>query len=161
MIKKKIKWNKPTYLGAAILDVSRLKIYKFHYENMVPKYGRRARVLYKYMDSLFCEVQTPDLYRDLVGFKNKLDLSDYPPNHFLFSIDNKKVPLKLSDELNGSIISEAVFLKPKAYSISYIDSESYNSKCSAKGRNYAVEKNHYITILTNQFYTMETKSENQ
>ena len=91
MIKKKIKWNKPTYLGAAILDVSKLQLYKFHYENLVPKYGRRARVLYKYTDSLFCQVQTPDLYRDLVGFKNKLDLSDYPPNHFLFSIDNKKV----------------------------------------------------------------------
>ena len=34
MIKKKIKWNKPTYLGAAILDVSKLQLYKFHYENM-------------------------------------------------------------------------------------------------------------------------------
>ena len=140
LIKKKIKWNKPTYLGAAILDVSKLQLYKFHYENMVPKYGKRARVLYKDTDSLFYEVQTSDLYRDLVGFKNKLDLSDYPPNHFLFSIDNKKIPLKLSDELNGSIISEAVFLKPKAYSISYIDSEKYNSKRSAKGVNYAVKK---------------------
>ena len=54
MLKKSILWNKPTYLGAAILDVSKLQLYnKFHYEKMLPIYGKKARAMYKDNDSLF------------------------------------------------------------------------------------------------------------
>ena len=47
LIKKTINWNKPTYLGAAILDISKLQVYKFHYEKIVPQYGTNAGVMYK------------------------------------------------------------------------------------------------------------------
>ena len=39
MMKKSILWNKPTYHGAAILDLSKLHLYQFHYEKNVPMYG--------------------------------------------------------------------------------------------------------------------------
>ena len=115
ILKKIIFWNKPTYLGLAILDVSKLQLYKFHFKKIVPFYGRRARVLYKDTDSLFYEIETKDVYNDLFYFKDDMDISAYPQNHFLFSNANKKVPLKLTDELKGNVITEAVFLKPKAY----------------------------------------------
>ena len=65
-----------------------------------------------------------------------LDLSDYPKDNHLHSELNKKVPLKLSDELNGDIVMEAVFLKPKAYSVKTLQ----KVKQSAKGVSKHVKK---------------------
>ena len=39
----------------------------------------------------------------------------------------------MADELHDLVVSEAVFLKPKAYSISFVASNSVNMKQSAKG----------------------------
>ena len=135
MVKKIICWNKLNYLGAAILDVSKLQLYKFHFEEMVPRYGKNAQVLYKDTDSIFYEIETEDVFKDLEGMKNLLDLSSYPENHILYSNQNKKVSLKLTDELNRNVVSEAVFLKPKAYSIAYVEGDAIKLKQSAKGVN--------------------------
>ena len=133
MLKKSILWNKPTYLGAAILDVSKLQLYKFHYKKMLPIYGKKARVMYKDAHSLFYEIQTKDVYEDLMSLREDLDFSCYPKNHFLYNNKNKKVPLKTADELKGCIVTEVVFLKPKAYSVAYVDGGSQETKRSAKG----------------------------
>ena len=109
---KEIRWNKSTYLGAAILDLSKQHLYRFHYEEIGPLFDKKARVMYSDTDSLIYEIETDDIYEDLVQLKDVLDLSDYPKNHQLHSELNKKVPLKSSDELNGDIVMEAVFLKP-------------------------------------------------
>ena len=67
-------WNKPTPVGAAILDLSKLSLYKFHYEEMVPRYSpSKLKVLYKDTDSLLYRVETTDLYNDMVTFKHLLD----------------------------------------------------------------------------------------
>ena len=89
--------------------------------------------MYKDTDSLFYEIKTGDVNKDLVKFKDIVDFSSYPSGHFLFDESNRKVPLKLSDELSGCILSEAVFLKSKAYSIAYSDGENPKTKQSAKG----------------------------
>ena len=133
---KEIRWNKPTYLGAAILDLSKLHLYRFHYEEMGPLFDKKARVMYRDTDSLFYEIETDDIYEDLKQLKHVLDLSDYPKDHHLHSELNKKVPLKLSDELNGDIVMEAVFLKPKAYSVKTLQ----KVKQSAKGVSKHVKK---------------------
>ena len=36
--KSYVVWTKPTPVGAAILDLSKLSLYKFHYEEMIPRY---------------------------------------------------------------------------------------------------------------------------
>ena len=48
--------------------------------------------------------------------------------------------MKLTDELNGAIVAEAVFLKPKEYSIAYVDGFSVKTKQRAKGVNHEVKK---------------------
>ena len=40
-------WNKPTYLDATILELSKLQLYTFHYEEKVPLCGQPSRVLNK------------------------------------------------------------------------------------------------------------------
>ena len=34
--------NKPVYLGQVILDLSKIVMYEFHYDYMIPKYGDRS-----------------------------------------------------------------------------------------------------------------------
>ena len=53
---KDIWWNKPTYLGAASLDLSKLHLNKFHYEAMKPLFDTKDRVMYRDNDSLFYEI---------------------------------------------------------------------------------------------------------
>ena len=84
---------------------------------MRPLFDKKARKLYRDTDLLFYEIETVDIYKDLAELKQILVLSDYPKDNQLHSELNNEVPLKLSDELNGDIVLEAVFLKLKTYSV--------------------------------------------
>ena len=132
----KIKWDKPTPVGAAILDLSKLALYNFHYNEMKPRYGERICVTYKDTDSLLYRIETVDLYEDMKKFKHLLDLSDYPTDHPLYDPINKKVPLNMSDELNGEVLEECVILRSKMYSIKF----KSGAKQSAKGVQKSVKK---------------------
>ena len=48
MGKIKVVMNKPVYSGQAILDLSKIIMYEFHYDYMLPKYGDKKIVLYGY-----------------------------------------------------------------------------------------------------------------
>ena len=43
--------NKPIYLGAPILDISKTRMYEFWYDYFKPKYGDRAKLCYMDTDS--------------------------------------------------------------------------------------------------------------
>ena len=125
-----VVWNKLTPVGASFLDLSKLSLYKFHYEEMLPRHGAdRLKVVYKDTDSLLYRIKTEDLYKDMATFKHLLDLSDYPADHFLHDKINKKVPLTMTDELNGKVLKEVVCSRSKLYSIDYVR----GTKQSAKG----------------------------
>ena len=132
----KIKWDKPTPVGAPILDLSKLALYHLHYNEMKPCYGEKNCVTYKDTDSLLYRIETHNLYEDMQHFKHILDLSDYPPLHPLYDPVNKMVPLTMTVELNGEILQECVVLRSKMYSIQ-IQSET---KQSAKGVQKLVKK---------------------
>ena len=53
---KEIRWNKPTYLCAAILDLSKLHLYRFQFEEMRPLFDKKSRLMYCESDSLFNEI---------------------------------------------------------------------------------------------------------
>ena len=132
-----VLWNKPTPVGATILDVSKLSLYKFHYEKMLPRYGSdRLKVVYKDNGSLLYRMKTADLYEDRSTFKILLELSDYPEDHFLHDKTNKKVPHTMAVELNGKVFKEVVCLRSKLYSIDYLG----GTKQSAKGAQKSVKK---------------------
>ncbi|VDI52955.1 Hypothetical predicted protein [Mytilus galloprovincialis] len=65
MKKTKLKFDKPIYLGACILDISKLLMYDFHYRFVRKTYGDRARLLFTDTDSLAYEIQTDDFTRIL------------------------------------------------------------------------------------------------
>ena len=137
MNKTIVTWNKPTYIGAAVLDLSKLVMYRFLYETIKPTYGEKAKLLYSDTDSLLLAIETENLYADLQEIAHEFDFSDYPKDHFLYSDKNKKKVLKMKDEMNGVAIEEYVGLRAKMYSIY---SPAKEKKC-AKGVTKAIQKN--------------------
>ena len=66
MGKVKINMNKPVYLGQAILDLSKIIMYEFHYDYMKKKYkDSNLKLLYMDTDSLVYNIKTNDFYRDI------------------------------------------------------------------------------------------------
>ena len=59
--------------------------------------------------------------KDIETNKNLYDTSDYPKDHPLHSIDNKKVSGKRKDECALTSIAECVCLRPKIYSVMKAD----------------------------------------
>ena len=132
-----VVWTKLTPVGASMLDLSKFSLYKFHYEGMVPRYSSsQLKVAYKNTDALLFLIETPGLYNDTASFKHLLDLSDYPQEHFLHDPTNKKVPLTMTDELQGKAPREIVCVRSKLYSIGYVSGK----KQSAEGVQKSVKK---------------------
>ena len=77
-MKKKVKMNKPLYLGMSILDISKTLMYKFWYEYIKPKYGDRAKLCYIDTDSFIIHIITEDFYKDISDdVKIWFDTSNY------------------------------------------------------------------------------------
>ncbi|XP_072034592.1 uncharacterized protein [Amphiura filiformis] len=119
MKKIKLYFNKPIYLGMSILDISKTKMYDFHYNYIKRKYGGRAKLCMTDTDSLTYEIQTEDFYTDISDDVKKLfDTSNYPADHpsKIPTGKNKKVPGMFKDEAGGKQIAEFVGLRAKLYS---------------------------------------------
>ena len=68
MGKIKVVMNKPVYLGQVILDLSKIVMYEFHYDYMVPKYGlENLKLCYIDTDSLVYDIKTEDFYEDIAN----------------------------------------------------------------------------------------------
>ena len=117
----KTTFNKPIYMGAVILETSKLHMYEFWYDHLKVKYGNEIQLIYSDTDSFIIEVETDDIYKDMLEDNHLYDFSDYPKNHPNFSLNNKKVYGIFKDDLNAKIITECVADKPKMYSYEYID----------------------------------------
>jgi len=107
--------NKPTYVGFAVLELSKLLMYKFHYCH-IRKWYPTADLLFTDTDSLVYQIYTDDLYADLAAHREHFDFSCYQGTHSLFDESNKMVMGKMKDESGGGIITEFVGLRPKMYS---------------------------------------------
>ena len=132
MGKIKVVMNKPVYLGKAILDLSKIVMYEFHYDYMVPKYGlEKLKLCYMDTDSLVYDIKTEDFYEDIANDVDaRFDTSGYSETDIrpLRISLNKKVIGLMKDELGGKIMTEFVALRPKLYSYRELDG-SEDKKC--------------------------------
>lgn len=120
--------NKPVYVGAAILDLSKVHMYDFHYNFMKKTYGDRCQLLFTDTDSLTYHIETMDVTQDMLPHKDMFDFADYPKDHPLYDPSNKKVIGKFKDETSGKEILEFVGLKPKMYAFTTQDDVSKKAK---------------------------------
>ena len=125
MGKIKVVMNKPVDLGQAILDLSKIVMYEFHYDYMVPKYGlEKLKLCYMDTDSLVYDIKTEDFYEEIANdVEARFDTSGYSKTDFRpvpISV-NKKVIGLMKDELGGKIMTDFVALIPKLYSYKKLD----------------------------------------
>ena len=129
MGKIKVVMNKPVYLCQAILDLSKIVMYEFRYNYMVPKYDDRLKLCYMDTDSLVYHIETEDFYADIADdFPARFNTSGYIPDIPLPVGLNKKVIKLMKDELGGAIMTEFVALRLKLYSYEKLDG-SEDKKC--------------------------------
>ncbi|XP_070522390.1 uncharacterized protein [Cardiocondyla obscurior] len=116
--KLEVKFAKPIYAGMFILDISKVCLYEFYHEYIVPTFGNKCSVMYTDTDSLLYSVECDDVYKTMKRDIARFDTSDYPPdNAYGTPLANKKIPDLMKDECNGSIVTEFVGLRAKMYSI--------------------------------------------
>jgi len=60
-----VLFNKPMYLGLAVLDLSKWKMYDFHYQYMKPKFQEKLLLNYMDTDSFIYTIKTEDFYKDI------------------------------------------------------------------------------------------------
>ena len=144
-IKETLTMNRPAYVGACILDLSKTLIYDFHYNYIKHKYDNKAKLLFTDTDSLTYEIETVNAYADFWQNKDKFDNSDYNIESPFYNIDNKKVIGKFKDETAGILITEFIGLRSKMYS--YVKDNEQTAR-TAKG----IKKQVIKKILTHDNY---------
>ena len=65
MKKTRVKMNKPLYLGMSILDISKILMYEFWYNYIIPKNGYRAKLCYTDIDKVIIYIKTEDFFEDI------------------------------------------------------------------------------------------------
>ena len=107
--------NKPIYGGFTVLDLSKWKMYDFHYNFIKNNFD--AELLLTDTDSLTYEIKSKNVYEEFFKWKDFFDFSNYSKDSKVFNETNKKVIGKMKDEFGGVIVTEFVGLKSKMYSM--------------------------------------------
>ena len=114
----------------SILDLSKSLIYDFHYNYIIPKFGKKQKLLFTDTDSLCYEIETDDFFADIADdVEEMFDTSNFEKNHPSgIQGKNKKVPGMMKDEAGGKIIEEFVGLRAKLYSYKMFEGKE-EKKC--------------------------------
>ena len=137
MKKTKVTMNKPLPLGMAILDISKILMYKFCYDYIKRKYGDRAKLCYTDTDSFIIHIFTENVFEDIVGDVERwFDTSSYDEN------DKRSLPIGkktrvysfFKDELGEKIMKEFCALRPKTYADLMDDDSEKKSQSNKKMR---------------------------
>ena len=127
-IKAGLILNKPIYFGFCILELTKLLMYKFHYDYVCNKFMKSTVIVFinNALKTRICLI--------LVVIH-------------CYDISNKKVLGKMKDEFNGVQILEFVGLKSKMCSLISVDDKEVNK---AKGINEKLRHNEYLDVLFNK-----------
>jgi hypothetical protein len=124
-------------MGVTILELSKLIMYRFHYDVMKKRYGEKCKLLMTDTDSLHYQIETEDLYKDLKElakeYPTTFDTSDAPSWHPLYDpnpeTNNKKRPGAMKDtSVESGIPLAHVGLKAKMYAELFVDIRSEEEK---------------------------------
>ena len=145
-----IKINKPTYLGLAILAISKTVMYEYWYAYMKPKYNDNMKLCYMDTDSFIMNIKTEDFYKDIANdVEKRYGTSNYMCERPLPMGKNIKVLNLVKDELGGRIMKEFVALRPKCYS--YLTDENIVDKRAKGTKNCVIKRcllfNDYLKCL--------------
>ena len=111
--KTKIVLFRPMQVGFAVLEISKVLMYQFHYHKWLPKFPE-AKLLFTDTDSL-CYSVNQNPYEMMASFPDEFDFSEYAKDHQLYDSRNMKVLGKMKDECHGLPLQSFRGLRPKLY----------------------------------------------
>ena len=152
--KQCIKLDSPCYIGACILDLSKIIFYDYWYK-LKDRYKNKINLMYYDTDSYLCHIKTDDIYKDMSEM-NIFDMSCYDPKFKYYKSGRYEMGL-LKDESPKPII-EAVSLKSKLYGYRKESDEVYkglNNDITFQSLKNAVFNNE---LITSEFYTIKAKN---
>ena len=95
----------------------------FPYDIIKNRYGDKSHLLSADTDSFESGIETPDIYKDMIGMKEHFILSNFdstkPYRQTEFGA-NKAVRGKMNNEASGNLIREFVGLRPRMYSFKMV-----------------------------------------
>ena len=93
MKKTEILMNKPVYLGLSILELSKIQMHEFLYDDdEKPKYAEKAKLCYMNTDSFIVYIKTNNMYKDIAeDVETRSDTSNYQLDRPLPKGKSKKV----------------------------------------------------------------------
>ena len=156
--RQKVVLNKPIAVGFCILELSKLTMYRFYYDYLKSKYGNHCKLLFTDTDSLCCEIETSDVYRDMSEAMDYFDTSNFEPDHPLYSKANHRVLGKMKSETGSTPPLEFVGLRAKMYSLSC----GNKSQKKVKGikKNYVkkhIQHQSFLKVIRNTSLTTNAK----
>ena len=134
--KEVVTLNRPMYIGQAVLDLSKLRMYELQYRELEKyrnEFNCEINIVAGDTDSFFLEVKNCKLKEQLLPkmiADGLLDTSNYDKHHPLHSRDLASVVGLFKDESEGVGFLEWIFLRPKCYSLLWAD---LSEKIKAKG----------------------------
>ena len=113
-----VKVTKQMSIALAILDISKVQLYKFLYEFLYKKYRYQdCKLLYCDTDSLILSLYNQNPYEMMKKNISEFDTSNYTiDNLHNMPIANKQVLGLMKDELAGESITDVICLRAKTYS---------------------------------------------
>ena len=70
--------NKSFYLGLSVLELSKILIYEFWYNQVKPKHDEKAKLCYMDTDSFIVYVKIDDIYKDIAeDVETRLETTNY------------------------------------------------------------------------------------
>jgi hypothetical protein len=161
--KTEIMFNKPIYVGMAILELSKTLMYSFHYDYiMSPKIVSDFKVQLMYMDTdslvyhfTAHNLNSPSIY-DIIkrDAEEYFDTSVFSENNIhKIPCCNKKVVGKFKDEFANTPIKKFICLRAKAYAL--ITNEGDSMK-KAKGVGKAAIKRLNFADYENALFNHQT-----
>ena len=144
--KKVLTLYKPIYVGFTILELSKLKMYQFHYDYVL-KIFNDVKLFFTETDGLVYEIKGVNVYEQCFRDKHLFDFSGYPKDSVYYCDVNKKMLGKMKDEFNGVKIDEYVGLKSKIHPLIAENDLEVNK---AKGVDLVLRHKEYFDVLFNK-----------
>ncbi|KYQ53632.1 hypothetical protein ALC60_02486, partial [Trachymyrmex zeteki] len=154
MRKLEVKLNKPIYVSMCILEISKMRLYEFHYDYVMPLYRDKCKIEYTDTDSLIYLLECENVYENIKRDITRFDTSDYSEEKAYIPCVNIKIPGLMKDENNGAIMTEFVGLRAKMYAFRVIGrSDTKRIKGVKKYRSM------YTALRTKRYFLCGDKKE--
>ena len=135
-LKKIPIYDKPSYVGFCILELSKYKMYDTFYNGIKKKWPSSC-LSYMDTDSFIVNIPIPRNKFSYEGVEEYFDLSVYGEGHEWYSNANKGVLGKLKDEYPKDYIKEFVAIRSKLYGLT-CNSGKFVLKCKGIPRMNAI-----------------------